>query len=80
MQVSTALRMTIQVSSTYAYFSTVISGTVHCVSQLLSTLLYYSCLVTKHVCADVLYIFILLVYLYLYLFDQMLPLLTHALL
>jgi len=69
MQVSTALRMIIQVSSTYACCSTVARGTVHCIGQLLSTLLYCSCLGTEHVCADVLYIFILLVYLYLYLFD-----------
>lgn len=71
--------MTIQVSSVYAYCFKVVWGTIHCVGQLLSTLLYYSCLVAEHVCADVLYIFILLVYLYLYLFDRMLPLLTHAL-
>jgi len=58
MQVSTALRMTIQVSSTYAYCSTVVRGTVHCVGQVPFTLLCYSYLLTEHVCADVLYIFI----------------------
>ena len=50
-------------SSTYAYCSTVVY--VHSVGQLLLTLLFYSCLVTEHVCADVLFVSVC-IYIYMY--------------